>query len=44
LHPREKIVSRPSWPISMRAAVVIAVIGALAPDLDMLFFYLVDDR
>ena len=29
-------------PISVRAAILIAVIGALAPDFDMLYFYLVD--
>jgi inner membrane protein len=31
-------------PISARAVVLIAVIGALAPDFDMFYFYLVDAR
>jgi inner membrane protein len=32
----------PRLPISARAAIIIAVIGALAPDVDMLYFYLAD--
>ncbi|MDR3054139.1 MAG: metal-dependent hydrolase [Zoogloeaceae bacterium] len=34
--------SPPGLPVSARAAILIAVIGALAPDFDMMYFYLVD--
>ncbi|MDR2638094.1 MAG: metal-dependent hydrolase [Zoogloeaceae bacterium] len=39
-----KKLFRADWPISLRAALVIAVIGALAPDFDLLYFYLLDQR
>jgi inner membrane protein len=33
---------RKNLPISARAVILIAIIGALAPDFDMFYFYLVD--
>ncbi|MDR1647352.1 MAG: metal-dependent hydrolase [Zoogloeaceae bacterium] len=39
-----KKLFRTGWPVSLRGALVISVIGALAPDFDLLYFYLVDQR
>lgn len=39
---RQLIARWQPLPIPARAAILIAMIGALAPDFDMIYFYLVD--